>query len=202
MSASDPPKRPAAALAPARPVTRRGSSMVRRRFVGAVLLLLGGAVLAATFVSWGALYDSQRARLQWPTVTGAVLASDVHGEITGGDNLDVTVRFAYDIDGRSYTGTQTWGVGEAFLGRTTSQSRAAEQKYRPGARAAVYYDPEDPAHAVVEPLGVSGGWEAIAYSLPMWAGLALAIVGIRMVVRRNPKVTSGPASTALSGTPG
>lgn len=66
------------------------------------------------------------------------------------------VGYAYTVDGQGYTGSRySLGEGANAAGRTfTSEAEAAERaaaRYRVGQDIPVYYDPADPAEAVLQP---------------------------------------------------
>ncbi len=124
-----------------------------------ILALLGAVFCVVAFVRGRRLAS---ASTRWPTVAGIVTTSDVIEEaIEDKDNDDkslirktyryqVDLRYAYKLDKRDYVGTEAnWG-GTAIYGLREVAEKAASQ-YRPGQPVTVYYDPEQPGNAVLEP---------------------------------------------------
>jgi hypothetical protein len=134
-------------------------------FIGVVSLILG--ILA---VSRG------RSSRSWPTVDGAIVASTLEVSSrrnpqrgTHRDLYSARVEYAYEVEGRPYSGrTVRYGVP------ATTDRAAAQQtlgRYSAGAPVQVYYDPRDPSRAVLEP-----GVARSSYG-PIWIALPFLIVG-------------------------
>jgi len=92
---------------------------------------------------------------QWPSVVGTVLESrvdDAHLEF-----MKPVLRYQYAVDGRSRVGFRV-----AFSGYGVSRRAMAAliRPYALGQRVRVYYDPSDPASAVLDNRGHSdwGYW--------------------------------------------
>lgn len=92
---------------------------------------------------------------QWPSVEGTVLASrvdDTHLEF-----MKPVLRYQYAVDGRSYVGFRV-----AFSGYGISRQSMARlvQPYSLGQQVRVFYDPGNPASAVLDNRGHSdwGYW--------------------------------------------
>ena len=124
-----------------------------------ILILLGGVVCVVAFVR-GRRQAS--ASMRWPTVAGTVTTSDVIEEAIEDKSNDdkssirkiyryqLDLRYAYQIGKRDFVGTAAnWG-GTAIYGLREMAEQTAGQ-YRPGQPVTVYYDPEQPGNAVLEP---------------------------------------------------
>ena len=124
------------------------------------ILVLLFAVLGVIAFVRGRRQASASAR--WPTVAGIVTTSDVIEEaIEDKENDDksfirktyryqVDLRYAYQVGKRDFVGTAAnWG-GTAIYGLRELAEKAAGQ-YGVGQPVTVYYDPEQPGHAVLEP---------------------------------------------------
>src|SRR5262245_6576768 len=87
----------------------------------------------------------------WPTVEGTVLRCGA--KAAGEGRFIPCVRFAYRVAGKSYVG-QRIRTGLPLTSR--DQAAASAARYQIGARVTVYYCPQHPAEAVLEPGGFSG----------------------------------------------
>ncbi|MGY3424911.1 hypothetical protein ACVWZW_005386 [Bradyrhizobium sp. F1.13.4] len=109
------------------------------------------------------------ASLRWPTASGRVIHCDVIEEIveekTEHDNRPTTsklvpryqvdLRYAYRVGKRDFIGTEVDWNGTMISGlREVAEEGAA--KYRPGKSVKVYYDPDRPGQAVLEPASRKG----------------------------------------------
>jgi hypothetical protein len=113
---------------------------------------LAGAALIALSL-WLRARSSQCRR--WPSVEGTVLESrvdDAHLEF-----MKPVLRYRYAVDGRSYVGFRV-----AFSGYGVSRRAMAAliRPYALGEQVRVYYNPRDPASAVLDNRGQSdwGYW--------------------------------------------
>ncbi|EJN13115.1 Protein of unknown function (DUF3592) [Bradyrhizobium sp. YR681] len=146
-----------------------------------IIVLVGGVFCVAEYVRTRRLAS---ASLRWPTTTGKVTRCDVIEEIieekTEHDNRPTTsklvhryqvdLRYAYKVDKRDFTGTEiNWG-GTMISGlRDVAEKEAA--KYRPGQNVRVYYNPNQPGQAVLEPASREGALG------PLIAAAVCAVVG-------------------------
>ncbi len=144
-----------------------------------ILALLGAVFGVVAFVR-GRQLASASAR--WPTAAGTVTMSDVIEEaIEEKDNDDksrirriyryqVDLRYAYQVGKRDFVGTAAdWGA-TAIYGLRELAEKAASQ-YRQGQPVTVYYDPEQPGHAVLEPDSRQGSLA------PLIAAAICAVIG-------------------------
>jgi hypothetical protein len=100
-------------------------------------------------------YGIWRARRQtasgksWPFVPGEVIESTVERHGISGDQYAATVRYRYRVGNKDYEGDRIRAGGHRALTQAGAQARAS--KYSIGRRLRVYYDPQHPARAVLEP---------------------------------------------------
>jgi hypothetical protein len=143
------------------------------RFVGSGAVAIG--VLTA--------YGTVRMRLKvgqshkWPTVPGKIVSSELESETERHNRKPITtyaaaIRYAYEVDGKAYESDQIQ------LGGTSETSQPGEfermvKRYPEGKRVTVYYDPDDPATATLEP-GELGG----IFNMAMVAGGFILVGGI------------------------
>jgi Protein of unknown function (DUF3592) len=122
------------------------------------------ALLAAVFsvVSFSRTRRLASASTRWPTVPGVITTSGVIEEVIEDQgNSDksrirkihryqVDLRYAYQVEKRDFVGTTAnWGW-TAIYGLRELAEKAAGQ-YTKGQPVTVYYDPEQPGNAVLEP---------------------------------------------------
>lgn len=92
---------------------------------------------------------------QWHVVTGNIIGFNASKSSSNDDapsvmigasneNWTVMVSFGYQVNGVTYTDTQMWIANE-------SMARSQESKYRKGAVASVYYNPNNASSALIEP---------------------------------------------------
>ena len=107
---------------------------------------------------WGwTILQNARGSADWPSVEGQITRSQIEHstDAEGGDSYSPEVTFVYvAADDRSHEG-RTIKFGENSYG---SERKAQEilSRYPLGQTVTVFYDPENPDKAVLEP-GVSGG---------------------------------------------
>jgi hypothetical protein len=135
-------------------------------FAVPIIVLVGGVFLAADYVRTRRLAS---ASLRWPTASGRVTHCDVIEEIieekTEHDNRPTTsklvhryqidLRYAYRVGKRDFIGTEVDWNGTMISGLREAAEEAAA-KYRPGKSVQVYYDPDQPGQAVLEPASRGG----------------------------------------------
>lgn len=146
-----------------------------------IIVLLGGVFCVAEYIRTRRLAS---ASLRWPTATGRVTRCDVIEEIieekTDHDDKPTTtklrhryqvdLRYAYRVGKRDFVGTEVaWG-GTMISGlREVAEKEAAQ--YHPGQNVKVYYDPDQPGQAVLEPASREGALG------PLIGAAVCAIVG-------------------------
>jgi hypothetical protein len=124
-----------------------------------ILALLGAVFGVAAFIR-GRRLASASAR--WPTVAGIVTTSGVIEEVIEDKSNDdksfirkihryqVDLRYAYQVGKRDFVGTAAGWGWTAIYGLRDVAEKAASQ-YQMGQPVTVYYDPEQPGNAVLEP---------------------------------------------------
>ncbi len=135
-----------------------------------IVALLGGVLCVAAYIKTRRLAN---ASLRWPTAAGTVTHCDIVEEIIEDKRDDddksavrsavrrvhhryqVDLRYAYKIGKRDFIGTETNWNGATIYGLREVAEKAAAP-YRPGQNVTVYYDPEQPGNAVLEPASRKG----------------------------------------------
>jgi hypothetical protein len=113
------------------------------RAVFAAFLLLTGIVTCVLFLP---SYFEAQSSLNWPSVMGMLDRAEPWGD---NGYIVPMIRYSYSVDGRSYSGrrietTDIWSKGPT--GASEALSGLVE-----GEPIRVYYDPADPARAVLKP---------------------------------------------------
>ena len=135
------------------------------------------AILAAIF-SVIAFVRGRRlasASARWPTAAGIVTTSDVIEEILEDKSNDdkaiikkihryqVDLRYAYQVGKRDFVGiTANWGWTAVYGLRELAEKAAGQ--YQKGQPVTVYYDPEQPGHAVLEPDNRKGSMAPLIFA--------------------------------------
>jgi hypothetical protein len=122
----------------------------------------------------------------WPTVPGTVTTSDVIEEVIQDKSDDdksrirttrryqVDLRYAYQVGKRDFVGTiANWGWTSVYGLRELADTAAGV--YAPGQRVTVYYDPDQPGTAVLQPDDKQG---AMA---PLVLAVIAAVVGVTLL---------------------
>ncbi len=128
-------------------------------------VILGLVALGGLFVSlWGlrVLRQARRVR-QWPTTQGVI--DTCHASDEANDLLPEIV-FGYRVDGRDYHRRFEFPEGTH---PSPEFSRQYCERYPAGKVVEVYYDPQDPETATLEP-GSQGDWMILALGILMLLG--------------------------------
>lgn len=80
----------------------------------------------------------------WPTVEGTVTKSQVRRRR---GNRSLRMRYEYDVNGQTYESGQIAFFGRVLAGTVTERRK----RYPLGTKVTVYYNPDNPAVAVLEP---------------------------------------------------
>jgi hypothetical protein len=100
----------------------------------------------------------------WPTVRGRVISTDIVKWVRpqGGWAYAPAILYEYEVDGKPF-GSNVVHTGLSATESSYRASSAAElyvERFPAGSEVTVWYDPADPANAVLEP-GGGGGQAAI-----------------------------------------
>jgi hypothetical protein len=139
--------------------------------------LPGIAILAAVFsvVSFARMRRLAGASARWPTVPGTVTASTVIEEEIEDKSSDdkliirkirryqVDLRYAYRVGKRDFVGTAgNWGWTGIYGLRELAEKAAGQ--YSQGQPVTVYYDPEQPRNAVLDPESRQGSMAPLIFA--------------------------------------
>lgn len=155
-----------------------------KRLFAFVFSLAPHAVMLFVLLPFGfePIWESVRAG-SWPQVEGVITKSDVHTSYTSkGARSNVVVSYRYEVNSATYTGKRICVMGHS--NKTFENVHDVAARYPVDAKVKVFYDPLDPAAAVLVP-GTSGlMWFTVLIAVGMWINLAnftrltfLALIG-------------------------
>ena len=131
-----------------------------------VLVTLGG--IGISIWGWLILRKSRKIE-QWPQVIGIIEASNPRS--TENDLLPEIV-FSYQINETNYRRQFEFPEGTHPL---PEFAKAYNNKYPVGTKVEVFYNPEQPDNATLEP-GAQGDWMILAMGIAMMLGGALSLI--------------------------
>ena len=121
---------------------------------------LGTLIMAAVFFVAGLMAyqhltkpiaEEAEASKEWPTTEGVITFSELNKSRSsdGKDMYSPSIRYSYSVDGKKHNGTSISTVD----GSTSAKSSVKKtlREYATGTNVTVYYDPEFPNTAVLEP---------------------------------------------------
>lgn len=115
-----------------------------------ILGALGFTAILANFFLYRMVIETQnkeKAVMQWPSVTGTVVKSEIRIHRTSEDHTEFPdITYTYEVMGKAYRCKQILPGGE--IGGMDIQSTL--NRYPLNAQITVYYDPHNPKDAVLE----------------------------------------------------
>jgi len=120
------------------------------------------AIFAAVLVFmapkiWSSYKDRENSK-SWPVVTGKLMSSHVKevrntSSVTNGHSVrsrhfELTVKYSYEVNGRSYVGSRVRAGGTHYS--TEEKAAQALVHYQNSERVTVFYDPKKPESSVLE----------------------------------------------------
>ncbi|WP_339730958.1 DUF3592 domain-containing protein [uncultured Gimesia sp.] len=118
-------------------------------YLGVVFVIVGFVV---TYLLGLPLIEQAKASQNWPTTKGVVLQSMVASPRSNNSSTSYTavVSYSYQVQGQDYEcGTVRFGIEISTSDRSLAQETV--KKYPVDKPVVVYYDPKNPAAAVLEP---------------------------------------------------
>jgi len=136
-----------------------------------ILSLFVIASLLATLWGWKVIVKGRKT-LSWPQVTGVIEESTATSEF---DDLLPHILFRYAVSEQTYRYSVKFPQGMTPTPEFTAQYL---QRFPVGASVSVYYDPQKPNQATLEPGPVKGDWLIFALGLSSTLlGLMFLFVG-------------------------
>jgi hypothetical protein len=159
------------------PVQQRSRAVNSSPWFMLLFLMVFGGMGSWAFITGLKGVEKALASQNWPSVQGQVLSSSVGTHDSHDSDSSTTysadVRYTYGVNGNTYQGTHL-GSGD-FSSSNYNQMSAWAAKYPAGKQVSVYYDPANPATAVLE-TGFSGG-----LLIPLGVGAAFIAVSVFFV---------------------
>jgi uncharacterized membrane protein len=132
-------------------------------------LLVAGLMIHAI----GSILAPMGRAQQFRSTRAQVLSAEVIASRTGGsERYRPLIVYRYEVDAETYTSDRY-----DLLGRSTpsrQQARTVVRRFPPGKTVRAWYDPDDPAKAVLARTATAGGWYLILFLQPF---LAVSLAG-------------------------
>jgi len=160
--------------------TSKGKGCISSIFSMGIFLLIG---VGLTFWGWNILQNA-RASASWPTADGIVTQSIVSRstDADGADSYSPEITYSYKVDNTNFTNSTIKFGENSYSSRKKAEGIAAG--YPIGKNVTVYYDPEKPDRAVLEP-GVSAGSYIVIGIGVFFILITLAIVPVTYFLRNR-----------------
>jgi hypothetical protein len=144
------------------------------------MLVVIAIVLPMLLIGVGIVWYARRSRAQieaskgWPTVQGTIASSSCQRRLTDANVYVAVVNFTYQVSGRDYQGNRLSFGGKVDGNEDEMNKFVAE--YPAGKIIPVYYDPQNPAVALLRP-DMTGG-----ATVMLWVGLVVTALAIALGV--------------------
>lgn len=130
--------------------------------VGLIFLVVGYFV---AFTFGKPILDNAKASNDWPKVVGKINRSSVvTSRSRDKTHYSFDVVYDYKVEGEGYTSSNVYFGGEVSSSSSSSAYKV-KNRYPKGSSVDVYYDPQEPSNAVLEPgahwqsyIIYAGGW--------------------------------------------
>ncbi len=117
---------------------------------------------------------SARSSTSWPSTMGNIVSASVVEQQPVGTNMEEHTRqtdyrpalvYSYTLGGKTYGSGHVIFNDDVIVYSSIEKARAAIKKYPVGQNVQVYYDPENPAMAVLEPGKAGPSWRSFSSGL-------------------------------------
>lgn len=126
-----------------------------------VIAIVIGAVLYVVQLRQGLRAEASK---KWPRASGTVTACALEKSPEHRRRYRALVQYSYRVGGKDYQGSRIfWGGNE---GREKHVASVVET-YPAGSKVRVFYDPKNPAEAVLDPIQNTGSRQLVLYALAM-----------------------------------
>jgi hypothetical protein len=148
--------------------------------IAANLFLIAAAVCLLLTLALLLVYRRLRIKAlvsaNWPTASGTVTGSglDKQTDSEGGPTYAAVVRYTYAVGGKEYRGDRLGWGGRNYT--THEKATAVAARYPVGQAVQVYYDPQRPETALLEP-AFKGGMSWVLWLAVTCAVLAIVFLG-------------------------
>ena len=134
-------------------------------FLGPALAIGGGFAFVRS--GWNMMRGSKAA--SWPTMPGQIKSAEIQKRhASRSDKVRAEVRYDYKVEGVDYSADRVF-FGDRVYSAWGGVAMREIAQYQPESTVQVYYNPDDPKDAVLEP-GISGQvWTMFVASLVFMA---------------------------------
>ena len=149
-------------------------------------------LIPAAFVAFGGVFALKAMSLRrqgrgcarWPIAPGRILEARQEVQLVENRNdrhhrddpfFGATVSYAYQVSGRDYRSTRLY-AGRPVLRGSPKIAQAIVAKYPPGAPVSVFYNPANPAEAMLEPLNFANAKLAVILAIGFGGSGLLAML--------------------------
>ena len=116
--------------------------------LGIIFAIIGGAIFI--FFVLPPLQYSATSK-SWPSVSGTITRSEVKiWKRDGNTHYEPDIAYSYTVEGKKYSASKIT-VGDGSLDNNVSKAKRFQAEYPAGKEVDVYYDPELPESAVLQP---------------------------------------------------
>jgi len=121
--------------------------------MGIIFAVIGGAIFI--FFALPPLQYAVKSK-SWPAVPGTITRSEVKiWKRDGNTHYEPDIAYSYSVEGKKYTSSKIT-VGDGSLDNNVSKAKRLQAEYPPDKEVDVYYDPDLPESAVLQPGTKSG----------------------------------------------
>ena len=149
--------------------------------IGTYVVLAIGTLLAAIgfcmFHFWAKpVLTNARNSSNWPTVLGSITKSELDADTdSDGTTYSADIEYEYAVNGDAYLGEIVW-FGDGYSSSARHSHQDIVDRYPVGAQVNVYYKPDDPFIAVLEPGAVASSYAGFILSC------VLMVIGLGMLI--------------------
>jgi len=121
--------------------------------MGIIFAIIGGAIFI--FFALPPLQYSATSK-SWPSVPGTITKSEVQVfKRDGNTHYQPDIAYSYTVEGKKYTASKIT-VGDGALDNNVTKAKRLQAEYPAGREVDIYYDPDLPESAVLQPGTKSG----------------------------------------------
>ena len=118
--------------------------------------------------------------INWPSVDGIVISSDVRERVMGANDsiYAAVVTYQYSVDSSSYVSNSMAPLSNMYGSSQVAKDKA--DQYQEGMIVKVHYDPYNPGNNLLAPLEELLGGARFLLFMALCSGIGLAVISIYM----------------------
>ena len=134
-------------------------------------IFIAGGIATTIWGGW--VIANARKSLHWPKTEGTIECAQAASDA---DDLLPLIEFSYIVSGSRYQNTLNFPSGTT---PTPELTRRYLERYPSGSKVTVYYDPQHPQRATLEPGMAQGDWLILAMGLVATGlGIVMLLAGV------------------------